>query len=206
VPSSLATKAVEPTAHEQFAALSRDTADRLATLAHQWAAEYWSASGFAAEMDAILLEAHTAAVVIGRQHAGDLAPLEDDDRLFAQGVMAGEHDFLTSFREQMELGKYTTDGVRDGDAVARRVVSYGGRVTGTANQAFTATLPEDAEVWWQLGAEDDSNCDACPAIADGSPYPAHSFDIWPGSNSTPCLQNCRCSLQTGEGLTGFTTP
>lgn len=205
--STRSAKAEPATAHEQFAALHSDTQERLATLAHQWAAGEWSSGTWAGEMDAILLDAHTQAVVIGRQHAGDDAPLEADDREFAIPIVASENAYLQGFREALERGEFDLeDGTRDGEAVARRASLYAGRLTGTANQAFTATLPAEADVWWQLGAEDASNCDACPAIAEGSPYPASSFDLWPGSNQTPCLSNCRCSLQTSEGLTGFTTP
>jgi hypothetical protein len=201
------TKAEALTAHEQFAALHADTADRLATLAHEWAAGEWSSGTWAAEMDAILLDAHTQAVVIGRSHAGDDAPEEADDREFARPIVESEHAFLQPFVDQMEAGTFTSeDGTRDGEAVAARAVLYSGRLTGTANQAFTATLPPEAEVWWILGAEDDSNCESCPAIADGSPYPASSFDIWPGSNSTPCLSSCRCRLETADGVRGFQTP
>lgn len=201
------TKTREATAHEQFAALHSDTAERLATLAHQWAAGYWSSGTWAGEMDAILLDAHTSAVVIGRSHAGDDAPLEADDREFAIPIVAEEGHYLQGFRDAMERGEFTLpDGERDGEAVARRASLYAGRLTGTANQAFTVTLPPDAEVSWILGASDENNCEACPAIAEGSPYPASSFDLWPGSNSTPCMQNCRCGIFTEGGIEGFVIP
>lgn len=195
------------TAHEQFADLHSDIAGRLAALAHEWAAGEWSAGTWSEEMDRILMEAHTAAVVIGRTHAGDDAPEELDDRRFAEEVVSHERDFLDGFREDLEAGRYTAqDGTRDGERVASRASRYVSRITGTANAAWTAILAADTEIWWILGAEDSSNCDACPAIAEGSPYPAHSFDLWPGSNQTPCMASCRCSLQTNAGLKGFTIP
>lgn len=205
--SQTSDKGAKPEAHEQFAALHSDTAERLATLAHQWAAEYWTPGTWAGEMDAILLDAHTQAVVIGRQHAGDDAPLEADDREFAIPIVAGENAYLQGFREALERGEFNReDGTRDGEAVARRASLYAGRLTGTANQAFTATLPADTLIWWVLGAEDDSTCDLCPVYSDGSPYEAAIMDAWPGSNSTPCLSRCRCHVRTESGQRGFVTP
>lgn len=202
-----ATKAKEPTAHEQFASLHADTAERLATLAHQWAAGEWSSGTWAGEMDAILLDAHTAAVVIGRQHAGDDAPLEADGREFAIPIVASEDVYLQGFRAALERGEFTgEDGTRDGEAVAARAQRYAGALRSTANSAWTSTLPADMQVAWLLGGDEDSSCEVCPAIADGSPYDAASFDLWPSSSKLPCGSNCRCVLSTEDGQRGFEAP
>lgn len=157
-------------------------------------------------MDALLLAAHTRAVVIGRTHAGDDAPEEADDRRFAEEVMVGEGHFLSGLRSDLENGRYTVDGVRDGEAVAQRAGLYVNRACGTANQAWALALDPEEALWWILGAEDDSTCEDCPAIADGSPYPAGVMDLWPGSNQTTCRQNCRCRIETADGSRGFSLP
>lgn len=193
--------------HEAFADLYSQTREMLSDLASEWAEGLLSARAFADAMDAVLLDAHTRAVVIGRTHGGDDAPEDDDDRRFAEIVVEGEHDFLQGFREQMNQGRYTgEDGVRDGEAVARRASLYATRLTGSANEAWTLTLPEDTELTWILAAIDEGNCQRCPELADGSPYTPETLTDFPGGNTVPCRSNCRCRLETETGQRGFVTP
>lgn len=158
-------------------------------------------------MDGILLAAHTEAVVIGRTHAGDDAPEEVDDALFAAGVLEDEHAFLQGFRQDLESGRYTgEDGVRDGDAVAARAELYARRLTGTANEVWVLSLPDDTLLAWHLGAEDSSTCTDCPELAEASPYTPDTLPTYPGKGETLCGANCRCDVSTGSGQRGFVTP
>lgn len=203
---SVATKAAAPTAHEQFASLHTSTRERLSSLAHEWAAGEWSAPGFAEQMDEILLDAHTEAVVIGRTHAGDDSPREADDERFAAVVVEGEHEFLQAFRQELEAGRYDReDGTRDGEAVAARAMSYSARLTGTANETWSLTLPEETLIWWRT-QEDQTVCPDCPELADASPWTPGSLVTVPGKNDTICLVACRCWLETEGGQRGFVTP
>jgi hypothetical protein len=192
--------------HDEFAALHADTRERLASLAHEWAAGEWSANGFAEAMDRVLLDAHTAAVVIGRTHAGDDAPEEADDARFAAGIVEGEHEYLRGFVQDLDHRYTGEDGVRDGEAVAARAKDYVGRVTGTANEAWTLTLPEETPLWWRLSQPEESACTDCPELANASPWTPGDLVAHPGSNQTSCLQNCRCWLETASGQRGFVTP
>lgn len=202
----MATKA-HVTAHEQFATLHADTRDRLIDLAFRWAEGELSAATFAEEMDALLLDAHTAAVVIGRTHAGDDAPEDEDDRRFAGYVVEAEHGYLQGFAEQMQSGAYTDEaGVRDAERVAARAAWYADRTAGSANEAWGLTLPEETSLWWKLGAEDGRNCSDCPELEEASPYTPASIPTYPGKNDTLCGRNCRCAVQTEGGLVGFTVP
>ena len=193
--------------HEAFRDLHAHTRAALADLAGQWAAGELSASTFAEAMDATLLLAHTEAVVIGRTHAGDDTPEEEDDRRFAGAIVEGEHDFLQQFRLDLDAGRYTgEDGVRDGDAVAARAEMYADRITGTANDAWGLTLPEEIRLTWTLGAADGSTCTDCPELADASPYTTATIPTYPGKGETLCGRACRCSVDTEGGQRGFTTP
>jgi len=192
--------------HETFAALHSGTRDSLIDLAFRWAEGELSATTFAEEMDALLLDAHTQAVVIGRTHAGDGAPEDEDDRRFAAGVVTDEHAYLQGFVDQMQSGAFTDEaGVRDAERVAARASLYAGRLTGSANQAWTLTLDEETLIYWILGGAED-HCDECPELAERSPYLPVELKRYPGSNQTPCKMNCLCSLQAESGQRGFAIP
>jgi hypothetical protein len=201
-----ARKAAAVAAHERFADLHADTVSRLEAAAADWAEGLSSARTFADTLDAILLEAHTTAVVIGRTHAGDDTPEEEDDRRFAETVVTEEHTYLQGFREALESGRYTgEDGTRDQAAVAQRANLYAQRLTGTANEAWTLALPEDTLLTWHLGASSDS-CADCPELAAAGPYTPADLPTVPGKGDTLCGANCRCLVQTASGQRGFVTP
>ncbi len=194
--------------HQAFRDLHATTREALSRLADGWAEGLLSARSFADAMDEVLLTAHTQAVVIGRTHAGDDAPEEADDRRFAETVVEGEHDYLQAFREQMDTGRYLTpEGHRDGAAVARRAEHYAGRLTGTCNEVWALTLPEDTLLTWTLArSEEGQSCADCPEIAGRSPFTPATIPTYPGRNETLCRGSCRCSVTTQAGLSGFVTP
>lgn len=149
-----------------------------------------------------LEEAHTRAVVIGRQHAGDDAAEEDDDRRFAQAIVDDETAFLARFVRDLQDGRYDDRyGNPDIEAVEHRAGLYASRMVGTANEAFVLTSEPGGWVW-VLGAAD--SCARCPELAAGSPYEVPP--AVPGANQTPCLQNCRCRLRRVDGREGFRLP
>lgn len=195
------------TVHQAFADLHAATDAALSRLADEWAVGHLSPGMFIAAVDEVLLEAHTQAVVIGRTHAGDEAPQETDDRLFAETIVESERGYLRDFRVDLDIGRYTSeDGERDAEAVRRRVTSYLGRVTGTATEAWKLTLPEDTLIWWRLSQPTDSACEDCPRYAEGSPYEARSMKVLPAMNLTACQASCRCWAETDGGQRGFVTP
>lgn len=192
--------------HEAFRDLHAATREALSRLADEWAAGHLSAGMFTSACDEVLLEAHTQAVVIGRTHAGDDTPQETDDRRFAEAIVEEERDYLRGFRRDLDEGRYLDDdGHRNGAAVTRRVESYAGRVTGTANEAWSLALPSDTLLWWRLQSEEGA-CTDCPELADASPWTPGELVAHPGGNQTSCLQNCRCDLVTEAGQRGFVTP
>lgn len=188
-----------------FAALHTATRQQLASLVRSVAIGAVTPAGFGDQALALLQDAHTDAVVIGRQHAGLLGLEYAADRAFAAGVVAEEESFLQGFVEDLQGDRYQTEDGFDVAAAERRAGLYADRLTGTANEAWAYALPAETRFTWELGAEDGS-CDECPARAAGGPYTWGELPGHPGDNSTPCLFNCRCQLVTDTGQSGFTLP
>jgi hypothetical protein len=194
------------TVHDEFADLHARTREKLSSLAHDWAEGLYSPAAFAAAMDEALLDAHSEAVVLGRIHAGDLAPEDADDARFAAQVVESEHEFLREFVQDLDHRYTGEDGVRDGDAAAKRAEMYADRITGTANEAWGLTMAEDVALTWTLGADDDSTCTDCPELAEASPYTPQTLPTYPGKAETLCGRSCRCMVATEAGQRGFVTP
>lgn len=174
----------------------------LRSLGRDYASGKLTAREFGDKAAERLERAHTAAVVAGRDRAGDDAPEDADDRAFAELVVDGEIEYLAGFVRDLEDGRYRDgDGNEDADAIERRASLYASRMAGTGNEAFVLT--SDDEAWeWVLGAGD--NCSRCPDLAAGSPY--KTLPTYPGANTTPCKFNCRCRVRRSDGVEGFTTP
>lgn len=178
-------------------ALIRETRREAQSLAEQVAAGSLSPRAFGDRLIATLEDAHTAAIVIGRQHAGDRAPVEADDRRFGEEVASGEAEFLAGFVSDLQAGRY------EGDAgVVQRALLYADRVSGSANEAFALTL-DPAEVFtWHLGAGE-PHCEDCPDLAAGGPYTADTLPTYPRAGGTACLSRCTCHLSTESGREAF---
>jgi hypothetical protein len=182
--------------------LIHETRRSVRLLAAQAAAGTLTPEQFGDRMAELLEGAHTQAVVIGRQHAGDRAPEEEDDRKFGVRVVDSEAEFLAGFVADLERGRYTdpeTGDVQTG-AVQQRALLYAGRVSGTANEAWGLSQETDAGLVWNLGASD--HCADCPGLAAGSPYTPASLPTWPRMSGTACLSNCTCTV-TADGAEGF---
>ena len=179
---------------QRLDALVRRTRAEARSLADEHSSGRIDARTFGRRLADLLEDRHTEAVIIGRRHGGDDADEEDDDRLFAVGVVDDELEFIQGFVSALEK----LDVPRD--AVARRAESYANRLTGTANE--TLVLAADEPVWnWVLGSSD--HCGDCVDLAQGGPYRMDELPTYPGSNDTNCLYNCRCSIVAESGLAGF---
>lgn len=188
--------------HNAFHRLHAEASEAASLLAAQVAGGSLSPSEFGDEMAALLEDAHTRAVVIGRTHAGDTAPEEADDRLFAEAVVDGESEFLAAFVGDLEAGRYEGNAA----GVERRSLAYLGRLAGSANEAWGLTLPPDTTLFWWRLQDHDAACAACPDLALNSPWRIDTIPTWPGQNQTPCLWQCRCEISTASGSRGFITP
>lgn len=178
-------------AHPQQALdlLVRGTRTQAAGLAQQAASGKLAPKEFGSRMAALLEDRHALAVVIGRNHAGDRAPLEEDDRRFAEMVVNGESEFLQGFVEDLQAGRYEGKA----EAAQTRAQAYAGRLTGSANEAAALTSDPETEIHWHLHAGE--SCPDCVRIAAGSPYTPETIPTWPGMNQTQCVFNCRCSTE-----------
>ncbi len=193
----------------ELAALLHATREALDNRVDAWDRVDLTADEWGEEVAALLADAHTRAVVIGRTHAGDDAPEEADDREYAERIVygdGGEAEYLVSFVADLAGDRYLTDDGVDTAAIKRRARLYAGKLVGTANDAWVLTLPETTVYQWHLGQADGSHCTDCPRIAAGSPYHHDSLPTVPGAGKTSCLANCRCWLETGTGQTGFRLP
>lgn len=190
--------------HQTLASHLAATRETLSSLASHWAAGEITPQQFGDTVDQALLAAHAGAVRIGRWHAGDRAPAEEDDLRFAETVRDEEAEFLAAFVRDLDGDRYRgEDGSRNGVAVARRASLYANRLIGTANEAWALTLPEETELTWILGEPETSHCEECPALAAASPYTPATLPTYPGQGRTPCITQCLCSLETSAGQAGF---
>lgn len=150
-----------------------------------------------------LQQAHSQAASFGRRRAGGAGGdgITEEDRIFGRGRADYETDFLEGFIRDLEDGRYDDDP----EGAVRRASQYSGALRGTGNASFVASSPDTAEFYWRLGGAEE-HCEECPYLAEQSPYFADELPIFPGSNGTPCLFNCRCFLERSDGKRAFTAP
>jgi hypothetical protein len=191
------------TPQERLHALLERTWDELALLAALVAAGEITPGEFGDRMAAALEAAHAEAVVLGREHGGDDAPPDQDDRRFAERMVDQEAEFLAGFVADLESGHYTgEDGAVNVAAIKRRAEMYGNALVGTALAVWVLTLPDTTQYWWRLGPAE-RNCGDCPSRAANSPYSAATLPEW---GTAECLSYCKCFVETGDGQRGFTLP
>lgn len=145
---------------------------------------------------------HTQAAHLGRRRAGVTDPLHPADEAFAQTVMFEQARYLSGLVSDI------LSGVNSEAQIVNRLGMYADRLRGTANQALGAALPQDAEVFWDLGALD--HCTqtpgfpyVCTQLAAGGPYTVATIPTWPGLFETPCCGSCGCQVRFASGLSGF---
>lgn len=172
------------------------------SLAVQAAAGSVTPEQFGDRMADLLEGAHARAVVIGRNHAGDTAPEEDDDRRFGAAVVDGEAEFLAGFVSDLQGDRYRQEG---GDlsagAIQARASLYADRVSGTANEVWGLFQEPGDTLVWNLGAGE-PHCTTCPELAAGGPYTPETIPTWPRMGGTECLSRCTCTV-TVAGREGF---
>lgn len=148
-----------------------------------------------------LQEAHTRGVIVGRNWAGDMAPRELDDELFAGRAVEKELVYFEGFMQDLRGGRYGNpeDGFTTG--VDARLRMYGNKVGGTMNEVFVLASPDTDTFEWAMLA--DEHCDDCPRWASGGPYTKQDLPAHPRDGSSQCRTNCRCVLVRGsDGMPG----
>jgi hypothetical protein len=184
------------TANKRLAKLVTATSAALGSLAEDAVTGAIDVATFGDRFAEQLVTAHAAAVVIGRNHAGDDAPPEADDRAFAETVVDDQAEYLSRFMQALRSDVYVTE---EGEPMVARVRwragLYARRLLGTANEAWGLTLPEGRLFYWHLG-EEVSHCRECPEIQAFSPFTIDTIPTWPGQASTQCGTHCRCHVTT----------
>lgn len=142
---------------------------------------------------------HGYAGYLGRAHAGDEAPFDEDDRKFGRLIVneaGGQIDYLSAFVEDLESGRYPTQ-----EAIRARANLYAHRLVGTANEAWSLSQYPTTFFTWHLGAAE--SCEDCISYANSGPYTEETLPAYPGDGQSQCNTNCKCYLTTNEGQTGL---
>lgn len=115
------------------------------------------------------------------------------DQINGRALADSELDYLLSFMDTIQEGRYTND---DGSLKLASIYSRGSlyikRLKGTANEAFVVESPEDSDFVWQLGTAE--HCSDCIEFASHSPYKSFELTNFPGDGNTECRVNCKCTL------------
>lgn len=199
VPSSVPTDA-------DFARMLARRRKEFASITKQLVKGDIDAFEWATRFEAILLEGHTNAAHMGRMLAlqeaveGDLV-----DILRGQTAVDAEHYYTQGFLESLlnKDPRYWDEEAKKWNQVAirQRQDFYLGKMRGTANEAFIAESPDEAEIYWRLGGAED-HCEECPEYAEMSPWLKNELPTWPGDNDTPCRFNCTCFVTIND-IDGF---
>lgn len=162
-----------------------------------------------------LTSAHAHAAYLGRRLAGNRQPFSQHDQQFGAWVMYGQVRFLQGLIGDLRAGRYgertasetpdTTEAtVAVSAALSARLSLYAIRLRGTANEAWTLSLPPDTLLDWVLGEPETHHCQTCPERAASGPYLASRISFWPGDGTSECGVRCLCEWQiAGGGGLGF---
>lgn len=148
---------------------------------------------------------HMDAHILGQEVAG------------VQGVVRGlavDRGTVMSLTEEQYfrgfLGALTRDNPRFWDAeterwredqIARRAGSYTPKMESSAGFGWVDNHGPQQRFAWILGQAD--HCASCPVYADLSPYWRETLPTVPREGQSECLYNCRCTLETVEGVASF---
>ncbi len=119
--------------------------------------------------------------------------LETGDLLVGRARIDAEARFVQRFAAQIEAGLGRDDDDGGIGRIAARSRSYAGAARGTSTEAFFSLAPETEQFRWVLGAVE-KHCSQCPDLAARGLWYKDELFVWPGSNDTPCLYNCKCRL------------
>lgn len=169
--------------------------------ARQFVAGYSQQTDFLFLCMTAIRQAHYAAAQLGVVQAGAVAY---NPYSVAERAAAAQESFLAAFATDLANGRYDprSDGGEGARARKQRFELYALRLTGTANAAWLAALPRTTEVLWVLG-ENEDHCSTCRYESAQLWRPVSHLTRTPGDGSTICITNCRCHLQTRDGLMSF---
>jgi hypothetical protein len=85
--------------------------------------------------------------------------------------------------------------------IARRAGMYTPKMESSASWGWVDNHETRQQFNWILGAAD--HCTDCPILADQSPYYRETLYTMPRQMDTPCMGNCRCRVETVEGVASF---
>lgn len=162
------------------------------------------AATFAARLADSLDQWHAEAAYHGRQQAGDLAPMDADDREFGRVAAEEDLEYLDGFHQAIAAGKYVDDDGAVTAGMENRADMYVTALERSFNEAFVLASDEGDSFWWKLGGV--NNCPDCIELAGGGPYPAAEMPTVPGGGATQCLTRCNCFLERSDGVNGFALP
>lgn len=151
-------------------------------------------------------QGHLTMVCAGRKRAGITHSVQEADREVAIFHMQQQGAFLSGFLRDLEDQIPSLYDEEEGEwrvgAINRRLQMYASRLRGTANIAFEANSPDDAEFNWILGAAE--HCEDCVELAGQNPWLKGELSVFPGDGGTVCLVNCKCTLlRSTDSWPGF---
>ena len=157
---------------------------------------------FRTRMRASIKPAYEIAAELGKKKArgGDFE-LSTRDQAAVNRERYDEHKFLDNFVADIQ-GKY--QGLKKAEQKARiewRAGMYADALQGVANDSFLAHIPEDMMARWVMHPAE--HCETCVAEASKGWRLRKDFTRTPGDGSTRCVTNCRCSIETKDGLTSM---
>lgn len=85
--------------------------------------------------------------------------------------------------------------------IARRAGMYTPKMESSASWGWVDNHEAQQQFNWILGAAD--HCTDCPILADQSPYYRETLYTMPRQSDTPCMGNCKCRVETVQGVAAF---
>lgn len=149
-----------------------------------------------------LLGAHSVSVAAGRQKAGVLGMLSDEDKQVGFFHATQQGQFIDGYvkRIKEKAARYWDEekGEWKKGVMNRDLQMYASRLRGTASIAFEAYSPDDAQFNWKLGIAE--HCEDCINLAADSPHMKGELPVFPGDGGTDCKTNCKCHLVRDDGV------
>jgi hypothetical protein len=87
------------------------------------------------------------------------------------------------------------------DQVARRAGMYTPKAESSASWGWVDNHEARQQFNWILGAGD--HCEDCPILAGMSPFYRETMFTMPREGQTPCMGNCKCRVETVQGVASF---
>lgn len=154
---------------------------------------------------ALAAATHTDAHILGQEVAGVQGVVRglavDRGTMMGQVEMSYFRGFLGALnRSDMRYWDAEADEWRM-DQIARRAGMYTPKAESSAGFGWVDNHEARQQFNWILGAAD--HCTDCPILADMSPYYRETLFTVPREGQTPCMGNCKCRVETVEGVASF---